>query len=188
MRQPRRLIPQRRRLFVGCEGESEQGYATLLARLVDEARLPVHIDAVLLQPGGGDPLALVERAASRADERERRRGDPYEHRFVIIDDDKLGQSAQRDQQIAGVAADSGLRIIWQRPCHEALLLRHLDGCAELRPPSTPIAGQQLSARWPEYTKAMPAARLAGRLDFAAVARAAAVEPELAIMLRHIGLI
>lgn len=188
MRPPRRFIPQRRRLFVGCEGESEQGYVALLARLIEEVQVAVHLDAVLLQPGGGDPLALMEQAAARADERERRRGDPYERRFVIIDDDKLGQTPERDQRIVGVAAAAGLQIVWQRPCHEALLLRHLEGCGQLRPPSTPIARQQLGARWPDYGKAMPAARLAQRLDRAAVVRAAAIEPELAIFLLQIGLI
>ncbi|MEA2998982.1 MAG: hypothetical protein QOK17_815 [Sphingomonadales bacterium] len=175
-------------MFVGCEGESEQGYAALLARLIDEARLAVHLDAVLLQPGGGDPLAIVERAATRADEREGRRGDPYVRRFVILDDDKLDQTPQRDQRIAGVAANSGLHLIWQSPCHEAVLLRHLEGCAQLRPPSTAIAGQQLVARWPGYQKAMPAVRLAERLDRAAVTRAATVEAELSVLLQEIGLI
>jgi hypothetical protein len=188
MRRPRRTIPQRRRLFVGCEGESERAYTALLARLVEEERLAVHLDAVLLQPGGGDPLAIVERAAARVAERESRRGDPYERRFVILDDDKLGQTPQRDQRIAGVAADAGLQIIWQSPCHEAVLLRHLDGCTQLRPPTTAVAGQQLVAQWPAYHKAMPAARLAERLDRAALARAAAAEVALAELLQVIGLL
>lgn len=187
MRPPRRLIPQRRRLFVGCEGESEQSYTALLARLVEDAQLAVHLDAVLLQPGGGDPLALVERAAARAAERESRRGDPYARRFVLLDRDKIGQTPQRDQRIAGVAADADLHLIWQRPCHEAMLLRHLENCAQLRPPATPIAYHQLEARWPGYQKAMPAVRLAERLDRAAIAHAAAVEPDLAILLQEIGL-
>lgn len=188
MRRPKRLIAQRRRLFVGCEGESEQGYAALLARLIEEASLAVHLDAVLLQPGGGDPLAIIERAAARVIEREGRRGDPYARRFVILDDDKLGQVLNRDQRIPGVAAASALHLIWQSPCHEALLLRHLDGCSQIRPPSTALAGQQLANRWPGYAKAMPAVRLAERLDLPAITRAAAVEPELAILLREIGLI
>lgn len=188
MRPPRRLIRQRRRLFVGCEGESEQGYTALLARLFEEARLAVHLDAVLLQPGGGDPLALVERAAARVAEREGSRGDPYARRFVLLDRDKIGQTPQRDQRIPGVAAGADLQLIWQRPCHEAMLLRHLEDCAQPQPPTTPIACQQLGARWPGYQKAMPAARLAERLDRAAVERAAAVEPDLAILLKEIGLI
>ena len=182
------MIRQRRRIFVGCEGESEQGYAALLARLIDDARLAVHLDAVLLQPGGGDPLALVERAAVRADERGRRRGDPYERRFVILDDDKLGQTPQRDQRIAGVAAAAGLHLIWQRPCHEAVVLRHLEGCTQLRPPTSAVAWQQLVARWPGYQKAMPAVRLAERLDRPAIQRAGGVEPDLTVLLQEIGLL
>lgn len=188
MRPPRPLIPQRRRIFVGCEGESEQGYAALLTRILAEAQLAVHLDAVLLQPGGGDPLAIVELAASKAAEREDRRGEAYEHRFVFLDRDKIGQTPQRDQRIATTAANANLDLIWQRPCHEALLLHHLAGCAQLQPPSTNVAGQLLTARWPTYQKAMPAARLAERLDAAGIARAAAVEPELRRFLQTIGLI
>lgn len=187
MRPPRRIIPQRRRIFVGCEGESEQGYVALLARFAEEARLAVHLDAVLLQPGGGDPLALVERAAVQAAERGNRRGD-YEGRFVLLDRDKYGQVPERDNRISVIVQAVGLHLIWQRPCHEALLLRHLEGCAQLKPPSTPVAMGQLQQRWAGYEKATPAARLADRLDRAALARAAQVEPDLATLLEAIGLI
>ena len=183
----RRIIPQRRRLFVGCEGESEQGYVALLARFADQARLAVHLDAVLLQPGGGDPLALVERAAAHADERSERRG-AYERRFVLLDRDKYGQAPDRDQRIAALADAAALNLIWQRPCFEALLLRHLEGCAQLRPPSTPLAEAQLRQRWADYEKALPASRLAARLDLAAVKRVAHVEPDLAALLTVIGLL
>lgn len=186
MRRPHRLIPQRRRLFVGCEGESEQSYVALLARFAEAARVSVHLDAVLLRPGGGDPLAIVERAAAKVDERVGRHG-AYERRFVLIDRDRWGQTPNRDQQIAGLAVSASLELIWQRPCHEAVLLRHLDGCSQLRPRSTAIAQTGLSARWPSYQKGMPAIRLADRLDIAAVQRAAAVEPELAVLLHEIGL-
>lgn len=188
MRRPRRIILQRRRMFIGCEGESEQSYVALLARLADAQGLRVFLDAVLLQPGGGDPLAIVERAAQRLRERESKRGEPYEGRFVLLDDDKRGQAPQRDQRIPAVAAQAQMYLIWQRPCHEALLLRHLVGCANLRPITTPAAGQQLTGRWPGYAKATPAARLAEQLDQPALTRAAAVEPDLAVLLAAIGLV
>ncbi|HEX8387964.1 MAG TPA: RloB domain-containing protein [Sphingomonas sp.] len=181
------MLPQRRRLFVGCEGESEQGYVALLARLAEAARLGVHLDAVLLQPGGGDPLALVERAAAYAVQRSLRRGN-YECRFVLLDRDKHGQTPERDSRIAAIAESARLHLIWQQPCHEALLLRHLEGCSQLRPPTTPIAIEQLRQRWAGYEKATPAARLADRLDRPALARAAQVEPDLAVLLTTIGLI
>ena len=43
MRTRRAYIPQRRPIFVGCEGESEQGYAGFLQDLVREADLSVHL-------------------------------------------------------------------------------------------------------------------------------------------------
>jgi hypothetical protein len=56
-----RQRPLRRRIFCGCEGESEQSYGTFLHQLV-AARGDLHIEALLLQPGAGDPLATVDRA------------------------------------------------------------------------------------------------------------------------------
>jgi hypothetical protein len=187
MRPPRKVVAQRRRFFIGCEGESEQGYVALLARLAEAARLPLHLDAVLLRPGGGDPLALVELAAKRAAERTRKHG-TYEARFILLDNDKMGVTPARDAQIEGVRADAELGLIWQSTCHEALLLRHLDGCAQKRPATTALAIAALAQQWPAYKKGMAAARLAERIDQSAVARAAEVEPELAALLGEAGIV
>ncbi|MGO6694436.1 hypothetical protein ACCS54_20525 [Rhizobium johnstonii] len=58
-------IPQRKRTFLGCEGESEQSYGALLARIVGKQKTDFFLDTVLLRPGGGDPLALVELAEKK---------------------------------------------------------------------------------------------------------------------------
>lgn len=186
-RQKRKVVPQRRRIFVGCEGESEQGYVALLTRLAETQRLAVHLHAVLLQPGGGDPSSLVDLAIKRAGEREKRHG-AFEGRFILLDDDKLGISPDRDARITPAANKAGLGLIWQHTCHEALLLRHLEGCAQRRPGSTALAMTALSQAWPGYRKGMPAARLAERIDHGAIARAAAVEAALAGLLTTIGFI
>lgn len=55
----------RRSIFIGCEGESERGYVAFLGRLAEQVGLAVHLDPVVLQPGGGDPLAIVELAVKR---------------------------------------------------------------------------------------------------------------------------
>lgn len=187
MRPPRKVVAQRRRFFVGCEGESEQGYVALLARLAEVARLPLHLDVVLLRPGGGDPLGLVELAAKRAAERSRKHG-AYEARFILLDDDKMGVTPARDAQIEGVRAYADLRLIWQSTCHEALLLRHLDGSAQKRPATTALAIAALAQQWPAYRKGMAATRLAERIDQAAVVRAAQVELELAALLTQAGIV
>jgi hypothetical protein len=188
MRRRRAFRPQRAPIFVGCEGESERGYVALLGRLAEEAALPVHLDPVLLQPGGGDPLAIVERAVQQLGERRRKRQTVYQAQFVLLDRDKWGQAPARDSRIAGVAARAGLGLVWQAPCHEAMLLRHLEHCATLRPPTTTVAAAQIAQRWPTYDKPMDAADLAARLDRAAVLRAAAVEPDLAPLIAAVGLI
>ncbi len=187
MRPPRRIVAQRRRLFVGCEGESEQGYVALLVRIAEAARLPVHLDAVLLRPGGGDPLGLVELAAKRAAERTRKHG-AYEARFVLLDDDKLGAAPPRDAKIEAVRAAAQIQLVWQRTCHEALLLRHLQGCVQRRPASTALAIAALLQEWPAYKKGMAASRLAEKIDREAVARAAPVEPDLATLLEQAGIL
>lgn len=188
MSRRRPFIPQRKPIFVGCEGESERSYIALLGRLAEQNGLAVHLDPIVLQPGGGDSLALIERAAQRLAEKKRKRGSPYNANFVLLDRDRHGQNQARDARLLVVAADSDLRLIWQRPCHEALLLRHLEDCATLRPPSTALALDQLSQSWPEYRKASDSGLLARRLDLPAIARAAEVEPELASLLTTIGLI
>ncbi|WP_203154936.1 hypothetical protein [Methylobacterium aquaticum] len=153
----------------------------LLGRLVETRHRRVHVDAVVLQPGGGDPLALVELAARQA----RRRadlGEDYAFKAVLLDGDTTGRTPERDVKVAGTAERNGLLLIWQIPCHEALILRHLDGCAALRPTSSARALEELQRRWPGYRKALPAVELAARLDEEAVLRAAATESALASLL------
>jgi hypothetical protein len=78
MKRPRRpFIPQRRRVFFGCEGDSERGYGGLIGRLLEEQRRDIHLDVTLLKPGGGDPLALVERAIKYIRDSERKWEAPY---------------------------------------------------------------------------------------------------------------
>lgn len=173
----RRPIPQRKRIFVACEGESEQSYAAVLARLIEPHHRRIHLDAVLVQPGGGDPLAIVERAARLLQDRVRRLGRYHAH-AVLLDGDKLGLVPDRDRQIAPLAARHRLLLIWQEPCHEALLLRHVEGCERLRPADTHRAVEALLRRCPNYRKGMPASRLTAFIDETGVRRAADVEPAL----------
>ncbi|MEZ0251238.1 MAG: RloB domain-containing protein [Methylobacteriaceae bacterium] len=177
MRRGRALIPQRRRVFLACEGESEQSYGALLSRLIDAQHRRTYLDIVLVQPGGGDPLAIVERASRLMSDRVRRFG-AYTERAVLLDTDKLGLSPERDRRIEALAEREGFRLIWQKPCHEALLLRHLDGCAALRPVNTARAAEELQRRCATYRKGMAAMRLANLIDVHGVLRAAAVEPAL----------
>ena len=187
MRRHRPNVPQRKPIFVGCEGESERGYVAFLGRIAEQEGVAIHLDAVLLRPGGGDPCGLIELADRKLAEKVRTRGVHYHAKLVLLDDDLLGKVPNRDARGLQVAARSGLQLIWQSPCHEAFLLRHLVACQGLRPPTTVLAHDQLLNRWPTYSKGMAAAQLAAHLDLLALHRAAVVEPGLAQLLQIIGI-
>ncbi len=178
-------IPQRIRIYVGCEGQSEQSYARLLGAIADSAGLHIFIDNDVLQPGGGDPLALVELAVRRIVEKESKRG-AFSHRAILLDSDKFGMTPERDRRVAQLAEENGLALIWQRPCHEAFLLRHFDGYEPRRPATSELAMVALRRLWPEYRKGMPAIQLSSRIDLAGIRRASDVEVEFSEFLDRIG--
>jgi hypothetical protein len=177
----------RRRIFVGCEGDGERSYIALVQRIVNDVHHKVHLDPQLLQPGGGDPLDLVRRAEEVITKIERTR-EPYDEKYLLIDCDRFGRSPERDQQMPAILNRINARLIRQNPAREALILRHLPGCAPRRPPSTQIAMQQLLQQWPEYEKTMSAMQLATRIDLEALRRAAKVEDELRAFFASIELL
>lgn len=168
-------IPQRRRVFLGCKGESEQSYGALLGRLVELRHHRIHLDTVLLR--AGDPLAMIETAVKCKTENERRR-DAYAVCAVFLDNDTRRRSPPRAAEGEALARQHGLRLVWQEPCHEAVLLRHLPGCGTRRPQTTSQALADLQREWPDYRKGLPASTLARMIDRAAVLRAAASNPGL----------
>jgi len=172
--------PQRQRIFLGCEGESERGYGALLARLVEHHR-KVHLDSVPL--GGGDPLSIVEQAVIQH-RRRVARGD-YVYRAILLDADTLGRAPQRDDRARSLAAGQGFDLIWQEPSHEAFLLLHLADGGALRPQTSADASHALSRLWPEYRKPLPAVRLGQRIDRHAVLRARATHDGLRRLLERI---
>lgn len=180
-------IELRRPIYVGCEGTSEVGYAGFLQDLLREANLPVHLHVDELGPGAGDPLSRIEMAVLRLKQLQKKRSAPQD-RFVLLDFDQAERDPQRAERAYRLAADNRIAILWQRPCFEAVLLRHLEGKAGNRPPDTSGAIKALEREWAGYAKPMTRAALAKRIDLAAVLRAAAVEPDLNALLRCIGLL
>lgn len=177
-------IPQRRRIFLGCEGQGEHGYGTLLARIARELQnIHVHIDARLLQPGAGDPRALVERAAQIIAHDEARR-EPFEIKAVLLD---LGNPDINTAAETRAAHHGIHHVIWQSPDHEGFLLRHLPGCQQRRPPRG-ASMAALRAHWPEYAKPMSAQHLATRIILDQIRHACAVEARLRAFLTAIGML
>ncbi len=187
MRSRRPFIPQRRPIFIGCEGESECGYVGLLQDLIRDAVLPVHLIIEDLGLGAGDPLSRIEMAIRRLEHLKRTRTSPPE-RFVLLDSDQAERDRNRADDARRLAVAHNIHIVWQRPCFEAVVLRHLPNRSTNRPPETLEAERALNREWPDYEKPMSRTELATRIDLAAVLQAAAVEPELGAMLRCMGLI
>ena len=125
-------------------------------------------------------------AVRRLDQLRRTRTEPTE-RFVLLDDDQTAADPQRADMARHLATDNNIVIVWQRPCFEAVLLRHLPDRTTRRPPDTSEARRALGRDWPDYQKPMTRAELARRIDREAVLRAAAVEPELDALFRCLGL-
>jgi hypothetical protein len=157
------------------------GYGALLNRLLNE--LPdvhLHIHVETLQPGAGDPYALVQRALQRIAHLERRRA-TFAHKAVLLD--RGLQEKNHDAQT--LAARKGIRLIWQEPDHEAFLLRHLEGFQQHRP----SAGTSLAALrvpWPSYQKGRTQIQLAERINIDRIRQARVVEPGLDAFLTAIG--
>ena len=179
-------IQQRTRIYLGCEGQSEQSYGARLSQIADASGLHLHLDNDVLQPGGGDPLAIVQLAVRRIKQKESTRG-VFAFRAVLLDRDKWGAAPERDARIDRLSSQNRLHLIWQEPCHEGFLLRHLDGQQTARPITSDLAAQALKCVWAEYEKPMPAVRLATRIDLQSVRRASLVDAALAAFLDQIGL-
>ena len=178
--------PRKTPVFLGCEGESEAAYGQFLARLLAEAKLAVHLEVVALNPGAGDPLSMIKRIIKELPRREARRT-RFKLKFDMMDADRLQNDVNRKRATEKLAQDHDIGILWQKPCHEALLLRHFEGHQNPQPADCRIATALLQKSWPVYKKPMSTTDLAKRIDREALFRAASVEPGLRDFLLLIGL-
>lgn len=187
MRRRNAHIPVRKPIFLGCEGESEQAYGQFLNDIVRERRLPFHIEVVNLNPGAGDPLARVKKAAQEIARRSQRRAE-FQYRALLMDDDQIAGNQHRRQEIQALAAQNHISIIWQSPCHEAFLLRHFPGRLTANPPDSATSQANLLQVWPDYAKPMSRLEVSRAIDFKGVERVSGQHQEFAALLRFLRLI
>ena len=166
----RQKVGRRRRLFVGCEGESEQSYAALLQDFAKEQGCAVQADPQVVR--AGDPLAIVKRAIEKAAQGERGSKAAYSVRFLMLDTDLLGNNPGRDAQIDGLVEQHNFVLLRQNCCFEAFLLRHFAGHANDEAPTAAIALRRLQAVWPQYKKGFLKQELRKRIALEDVQRAA----------------
>ena len=188
---PRHSRPERRRIFIGCEGESERSYVRLLQDLCDasDRGLAVHLDSHIIPSTGGNAERILLGAMALIGRNTARR-DPYRSHFILLDSDvaveQRGESFLED--LSRRAMRAGIVLVWQRCCHEALLLHHLPGRERNTHHRSADALRQLESVVPGYRKGWSADRLGRFITLEHVLRAAAVEPDLHALLLEIGLI
>ena len=180
-------ISPRSRIYFGCEGSSEVGFGRIIQDLADIAKLHIHIDTDDFGTRAGASRARVEFAIQQIKRKESSRGS-FVHKAILMDFDQIERNEQEFDLVNQLARKADIQIIWQRPCHEALLPRHLPGCVDRRPQTTELSLTQLKTQWPEYRKPMTRFQLSRRIGIRELRQAANVEPELTAFLKAIGII
>jgi hypothetical protein len=173
--------------FAGCEGNSERAYVALMNRLAESVGLAVSIHGEPLNPGAGDPIALIARAIERI-RHKRQHGAYYRRCVVFLDSDTTDREPERATRARLLASEADIRLVWQRPNHEAVLLRHLPGCRDLRPDASRSLAD-LRKHWANYDKGtVTALEMSRYIARPQVEQAATVEPELREFLEIVGLL
>ncbi len=103
MRKNRAFVPQRRPIFLGCGGESEQAYGQVLNDLLRQANLPFHLEVVNLNPGAGDPFARLKRAGEKITRRRTTRSDFY-LKLVLMDSDQVDNNPAKTKRCGSTRA------------------------------------------------------------------------------------
>jgi hypothetical protein len=176
-------IRRRNRIFLACEGESEQAYGAFLQKLSDAAGKSVHLVARKIHPGG-NPLRLAGRAVDALAKEQAKV--PCVAQFMLMDTDMMAQMPAEALQAIALLDKNGFVVIGQDPDHEGLLLRHFaDHVHRVLQPGQTLAA--LIAVWPTYRKNMPAAELQKKLAREDVLRAGGAVPTLMTLAQQIGL-
>ena len=177
-------MQKRKLLLLGCEGKSECAYTALLNRFVREANLPVQIRSLNLEHAG-DPLSRVNLLLKRTGTDRKQ----YSWVGLLLDSDQILRrgSDSHAHETRRLARKHNLNLVWQHPCHEGLLLRHMPRQEKTQPDNCADAQRKLVAIWHEYRKPMTIEQLSDRIRLKDVQRATRVEPDLKKLLQATGL-
>ena len=175
--------PQLKRVFLGCEGDSERSYGAWLQAVARDHEIPVTIDTYPDTGGGNQPYDIIESCISEMDQREQRYGF-YISRAILLDSDNIETDPVRNVAAIKWAESKNVRILLQVFEHEAFLLRHIEGHEHARP-NKGDGRAALQAAWPEYRRQLGKVQLYEKLCLEDLRRVSVVEPELGEFLRSI---
>ena len=179
----RRPVEPRRVIFIGVEGETDQSFAQFLQFCCNRDGLHLHLK---VETGsGGDSVSVVRQAARRLTRKFDKRD--ISHSLVLLDRDRYTQDVQAGRDAQAVASKSKLKIIFQNPNLEGLLLRLHQGHENRQI----VAGDsitELRKVWPEYSKSsLTADQLKQRFTVSDLRRAARYDEGLRRLLDVLGL-
>ena len=133
---------------------------------------------------GVDSVCVVEEAGRNLARHSE--GRSVRTRLVLLDRDRIAQDLKAGRDAQAKASRWNLKIIFQDPNLEGLLLRLHPGCERL----TIAAGDamaELRKVWPEYRKSLTADQLLERFELSNVRRAARHDEELQKLLKFLGI-
>jgi hypothetical protein len=145
--------------------------------------LHIHLDCHPL--GGGGYSTMLNTAVVY-----RKRGltkGSYKASFLLVDGDRAVTGDLSIDQLRIRAEEQGMQLCCQIPNIEGLLCRMLPGRERTTLDAT-AARRQVQTLWPEYRKPADTRTLARKFSLEDLLRVAAVDDDLATLLRIIGLI
>lgn len=159
----------RKRIFVGCEGQSEISFTAWIALICDAESLSVHLDRRDLR--GGDTLSLVEKAVK---ERKKgvAKGGQYRASAILLDADRLPADGRRADDAFQLAIKEGFEMIVLKPCLEGVLMRLHEPNVASQAATPADADHKLRRFWPDYVKPPNAQALKARFCLDDLARLA----------------
>jgi RloB-like protein len=182
--------PAKQPIYIGCEGQSEVAYAGLLESILRDKQLGYHLVTDDLGRGAGSLKQKVRQAHKNI--KTQFRNYAFKKRYVILDADVLSFDESQRRAIEREAAAYNIVVIWQRPCFEAVLLNHIEGCEYHEPSDSKSAEAQLKKQRPAYSKppsiTMLKQCLPNWLQSGPFERGARRHGELGELLRFIGVI
>ena len=181
----KRSILQRKRIFIGGEGESEQSFIKWLYDLSNQECLHVHLHCQPL--GGGGYRTMLDRAvcARRREERDRTK---FKSSVLLVDGDRAarGDDGWTIDQLKQEASKQRFAVCVQNPNFEGLLIRMLTPGREKLQLEPVDVQRQLRALWPDYQKAADAQMLESKFSLNDLLRVASVDQALKSLLMMIG--
>jgi len=176
--------PQLKRVFLGCEGDSERSYGAWLQAVAKDYKIGITVDTYPDTGGGNQPYDIIERCMLEMLRRERRYG-PYFSRAILLDSDNINNDPDQNNNAIERARAHNVRVVLQDYEHEAFLLRHIAGHEHTRP-NKGQGRAALQAAWPEYRRKFGKVQLYDKFGLEDLRRVCSVEPELREFLRSIS--